>query len=163
MDNHMKLYYESLDTQRKIWNSLLGTHDNGRNLMSSKFVAKNGPDESWEIWRDGALVGYVSKGWHPKRMDAIEYWKDIHYGRDKPNRVAPSHTQVGGTHYKSMEIQPSEFNFRNKLDWLEGNAIKYICRHHAKGGMQDIDKAIHYLELLKEWRYGTTQDTTIGS
>ena len=72
-----------------------------------------------------------------------------------------SDLQVGGTHYSTMEIQPSEFNFRNNLNWLEGNAIKYICRHHAKGGAQDIDKAIHYLELLKEWHYGTTEDPPI--
>lgn len=52
-----------------------------------------------------------------------------------------------------MAIQPSEFIYRNNLDWLEGNAIKYICRHARKGGVEDIDKAIHYLELLKEWSY----------
>jgi len=65
-----------------------------------------------------------------------------------------SDIQIGGDHYRDMPIQPSEFNFENGLNWLEGNAIKYICRHHAKGGEQDIDKAIHYLELLKEWQYG---------
>lgn len=61
--------------------------------------------------------------------------------------------QVGGNHYKSMAIQPSEFIERNGLSWHEGNAIKYICRHRLKGGEFDIDKAIHYLELLKELEY----------
>lgn len=65
-----------------------------------------------------------------------------------------SDLQVGGNHYEGMSIQPSEFIYKNDLSWLEGNAIKYICRHHAKGGEQDIDKAIHYLNLLKEWEYG---------
>ena len=65
-----------------------------------------------------------------------------------------SDTQVGGEHYKTMEIQPSEFIYRNGLNWLQGNAIKYICRYSLKGGEVDIDKAIHYLELLKEWHYG---------
>ena len=65
----------------------------------------------------------------------------------------PSNQQVGGNHYKNMAIEPSEFIFKNDLNWLEGNAIKYICRHNAKGGKQDIEKAIHYLELLKEWVY----------
>ena len=72
----------------------------------------------------------------------------------KDNTPVPSAMQVGGNHYADMEIQPSEFNFVNGLNWCEGNAIKYICRHHAKGGPQDIDKAIHYLQLLKEWQYG---------
>lgn len=67
--------------------------------------------------------------------------------------IKASEIQVGGQHYKTMAIQPSEFNFKNNLNWLEGNAVKYICRHHAKGGVEDINKAIHYLQLLKEWHY----------
>ena len=69
------------------------------------------------------------------------------------NGIKASDIQVGGKHYKSMAIQPSEFIYRNELNWLEGNAIKYICRHARKHGRGDIDKAIHYLELLKEWHY----------
>jgi len=62
-------------------------------------------------------------------------------------------TQVGGDHYKKMTIQPAEFINANKLLFAEGNAIKYICRHSTKGGIQDIDKAIHYLEMVKERDY----------
>lgn len=58
-----------------------------------------------------------------------------------------------------MPIQPSEFIYRNKLNWFEGNAVKYICRHRFKNGEQDLDKAIHYLELLKEEEYGGTNKT----
>ncbi len=58
--------------------------------------------------------------------------------------------QVAGEHYKTMKIQPSEFIRKNNIGWYEGNAIKYICRYKQKGGIQDIDKAIHYLQLLKE-------------
>ena len=61
--------------------------------------------------------------------------------------------QVGGDHYKKMTIQPAEFINKNKLFFAEGNAIKYICRHSSKGGIQDIDKAIHYLEMVKERDY----------
>lgn len=63
--------------------------------------------------------------------------------------------QVGGKHYRSMKIQPAEFINENKLLFAEGNAIKYICRHSRKGGIEDIDKAIHYLEMIKERDYGT--------
>ena len=62
-------------------------------------------------------------------------------------------TQVGGDHYKKMAIQPAEFINKNKLLFAEGNAIKYICRHSSKGKLQDIDKAIHYLEMVKERDY----------
>ena len=61
--------------------------------------------------------------------------------------------QVGGSHYKSMVVQPSEFINKNRLPFAEGSAIKYICRHAAKGKEQDIDKAIHYLEMIKERDY----------
>ena len=61
--------------------------------------------------------------------------------------------QVGGKHYRSMKIQPAHFINENKLLFAEGNAIKYICRHSTKGGIQDIDKAIHYLEMVKERDY----------
>ena len=61
--------------------------------------------------------------------------------------------QVGGTNYKSMAIQPSEFINRNNIPFAEGNAIKYICRHKQKGKKKDIEKAIHYLEMIIERDY----------
>lgn len=67
----------------------------------------------------------------------------------------PSSRQIGGDHYKNFAIQPGEFIYKNKLGWHEGNAVKYICRHKSKGGRVDIEKAIHYLELLLELEYGT--------
>ena len=64
-----------------------------------------------------------------------------------------SEKQVAGTHYREFAIQPSEFVHRNGLGWCEGNAIKYVSRHRSKNGRQDIEKAIHYLQLLLEWEY----------
>jgi hypothetical protein len=37
--------------------------------------------------------------------------------------------------------------------YAEGNAIKYICRHKKKGKKKDIEKAIHYLEMILERDY----------
>ena len=61
--------------------------------------------------------------------------------------------QVGGKHYRNMNIQPAEFINENKLLFAEGNAIKYICRHQSKGKADDIKKAIHYLEMILERDY----------
>ena len=61
--------------------------------------------------------------------------------------------QIGGNHYKDMVIQPADFVNKNKLLFAEGNAIKYICRYKAKGKLQDIEKAIHYLEMIIERDY----------
>jgi len=59
-----------------------------------------------------------------------------------------------------MPIQPSHFIRQNKLGWHEGNAVKYICRHTLKGGRKDIEKAIHYLELILEEDYNNDEHDT---
>ena len=61
--------------------------------------------------------------------------------------------QIGGKQYRTMKIQPAEFINENKLLFAEGNAIKYICRHQSKGKAEDIEKAIHYLEMILERDY----------
>ena len=66
----------------------------------------------------------------------------------------PYDTQVGGNHYKDMKIQPSKFINENKLQFAEGNAIKYICRHGSKGQKQDLEKAKHYIDMIIERDYG---------
>jgi hypothetical protein len=61
--------------------------------------------------------------------------------------------QVGGSHYQSMKIQPSEFINKNNLPFAEGNAIKYLCRHKQKGQKQDLEKAIHYCQMAIDRDY----------
>lgn len=62
--------------------------------------------------------------------------------------------QVGGSHYKSLPIQPVEFINKNKIPYLEGCAIKYLCRHRDKGKAEDLKKARHYIDLILEMEYG---------
>jgi hypothetical protein len=62
--------------------------------------------------------------------------------------------QIGGSHYAEMAIQPIEFITANQLSFLEGNIIKYVCRHRNKNGADDIKKAMHYCELLLQMEYG---------
>lgn len=69
------------------------------------------------------------------------------------NEAAALTRQVGGDHYKQMAIEPIEFIMANSLGYCEGNIVKYICRHASKGGVEDIDKVIHYCQLLKELKY----------
>lgn len=58
--------------------------------------------------------------------------------------------QIGGEHYKAMAIQPVEFIHRNNIGFIEGSAIKYLCRWRAKGGLQDLQKAKHFIDILIE-------------
>jgi len=62
--------------------------------------------------------------------------------------------QIGGQHYKDCGIQPVEYIHANDLDYFEGNIIKYVTRHRTKGeGKKDIEKAIHYAQLILELNY----------
>lgn len=70
---------------------------------------------------------------------------------------SPLDKQVSGTHYKDCGIQPIEYIHANGLNYFEGNAVKYITRHRKKNGKADIEKAIHYLELMLELEYKEQQ------
>ena len=59
--------------------------------------------------------------------------------------------QVGGTHYKQMSIQPAEFIYMNDIGFFEGNVVKYVSRWRDKGGIADLEKAKHYIDLLIEF------------
>lgn len=60
----------------------------------------------------------------------------------------PLEMQVNGSHYKDMPIQPVEYIHANAMGYLEGNVVKYISRWRKKGGMADLEKARHYIDLL---------------
>ena len=62
-----------------------------------------------------------------------------------------SDQQIGGDHYRGFFIQPAIFSIRNKLNFVQGNVVKYICRYNLKGTpLQDLLKARHYIDLLIE-------------
>jgi len=59
--------------------------------------------------------------------------------------------QHGGNHYKKYgDLQPWDVVIAWKLGYLEGTALKYIARWKDKNGVEDILKAIHFLEKLVE-------------
>lgn len=62
----------------------------------------------------------------------------------------PTDTQVGGNHYSKNAIQPIDYIRANKLGYCEGNVVKYITRWRDKGGVQDLQKAKHYIDFLIE-------------
>jgi hypothetical protein len=70
--------------------------------------------------------------------------------------MAAEDKQVGGDHYKTMDVQPwqameawmSEEEF---MGFLRGNVIKYVARCARKNGLEDLHKARHYLDKLIEF------------
>ena len=56
--------------------------------------------------------------------------------------------QIGGSHYAAKSIQPVQYIHANDIGFFEGNVIKYVTRWKDKGGLEDLRKAKHYIELL---------------
>lgn len=110
--------------------------------------------------------GCIMKRWqdpvqHPAE-DAFEAPSGSPWGSfDKLNRSEPYHglmkpkapeeTQVGGKHYTKLAIQPMRYSLTNGLDAAQHTIIKYVTRFRDKGGIEDLEKAKHCIDLLIEF------------
>lgn len=57
--------------------------------------------------------------------------------------------QVGGRHYKSY-IEHWDYVAANDLDYFQGQITKYVARWKLKGGLEDLQKARHFLDKYIE-------------
>jgi hypothetical protein len=69
--------------------------------------------------------------------------------------MQPSLRQVGGSHYKTMAVQPWDvvdtWPLEQQVGAYRAGALKYIMRMGSKDeSVQEIGKGIHYLEKLTE-------------
>lgn len=94
------------------------------------------PGECWNCASQPSLPG-----WRP-----IQVERRISLGG--PAKADPLKAQVGGDHYKKLKIQPMEYSMANGLDACQHTVIKYVTRFRDKGGMQDLEKAKHAIDLL---------------
>jgi len=90
--------------------------------------------------------------WYNKVFDVDEWAKTFDEVVKKfpigISKLPTEEKQVGGNHYKNMAITPTKYIEANNISWSEGNVIKYISRHGSKNGRQDVEKALHYCELI---------------
>ena len=82
-----------------------------------------------------------------------EAWMNLSTLKEKMKNN-PLSTQVGGNHYTKMAIQPVEYILANGIGFCEGNVIKYVSRWKAKGGIEDLKKARHFIDMLIEHEEG---------
>lgn len=57
--------------------------------------------------------------------------------------------QVGGDHYRS-DYQHWDLIIATGMAYLEGQATRYIARWRKKNGLEDLKKALHYINKLEE-------------
>ena len=95
---------------------------------------------SWTIWPGGSYAPNV--------------------GTKEPQGPVNS-IQHGGDHYKKYgDLQPWDVVVKWNLGYLDGTALKYIARWRDKGGIEDLRKAIHFLEKLIEVEHDPARNTT---
>jgi|TARA_R110000824_G_scaffold11582_6_gene50624 hypothetical protein len=66
------------------------------------------------------------------------------------NFIPVNPVNVEPNHYKKFSVEPFDFIHKNNLSFAEGNVVKYICRWRDKGGVEDLKKAIRYIQLIIE-------------
>lgn len=75
---------------------------------------------------------------------------EVNEAMSSPSKPNANDSQIGGSHYKNKVIQPWDFIIANNIGFLDGNAITYLTRWQEKGGIDDLKKAIHFIEKLIE-------------
>jgi hypothetical protein len=117
------------------------------------------PAKCWDCTSFKTLVH-----WEPKKKP-VEVQEDeplelspIDYAslHDAEEETSALETQIAGSHYKHLKIQPMEYSMANKLDACQHTAIKYITRFRSKNGLEDLEKAKHAIDLLIQFEYGTS-------
>ena len=63
----------------------------------------------------------------------------------------PYDRQVDGDHYQKLAIQPMQYSLLNGLDACQHTVIKYVTRFRDKGGIKDLEKAKHCIDMLIEF------------
>ena len=64
------------------------------------------------------------------------------------NEVKITSNATDPKHYNKLKIQPRDYITANKLDYNEGNIVKYVSRWRSKNGLEDLLKAQNYINYL---------------
>jgi hypothetical protein len=70
------------------------------------------------------------------------------------NAAPVGETVVLPKHYTRFQIEPIRFIGENKLNFFQGNIVKYILRYDAKNGLEDVRKAKRYCRMFELYLEG---------
>lgn len=97
------------------------------------------------------MAGCTCKLFYPNRDPLCPLHVGVRqWSAGEPSPATALQVQVGGGHYKGLKIQPIEYIHANGIPFAEGSAIKYLTRWREKGGIEDLKKARHFIDLLIE-------------
>jgi len=134
-DSEYKSYFEMKQHMDK-----LNERSSERNKEWEKYVAWADAKDALEERMD--VIGQNGN-------DGLHYNAEVMQtlGEDFPDEVCPNHYNTPIQPWEYMESLMSEEAF---MGYLQGNVIKYVSRFRDKGGVNDLDKAIHYLQKMKQ-------------
>jgi hypothetical protein len=83
----------------------------------------------------------------------------VEYGDGKPSTpegfswvlvpAKPEGTSPGEKgHYSGRDLEPIQVMEAWSLDFLEGNALKYLARYRKKNGIEDLEKVKWYVDRI---------------
>lgn len=70
--------------------------------------------------------------------------------REEQLRQSANDRQVGGAHYRKGRLQHWDVVERYSVPYLEGVGSKYPLRWREKGGVEDLEKTLHYIDKILE-------------
>ena len=88
---------------------------------------------------DGMHMAYC-KSWDDKEEKLNDQWKG-------------GSTNIRPSYYAKYKIDPWTFIIENQLGMDVGSVVKYVVRHRDKNGVEDLNKAIKCIEMMKEFYY----------
>lgn len=95
-----------------------------------------------------------------KTYECVECWKAraLSLGAECPDCIVREQGQDWldmvrhPPHYTKWNIEVLDFIKDQKMDYIEGNIIKYVSRYKYKNWVEDLKKAEFYLnKLIKEY------------
>lgn len=85
------------------------------------------------------------------REESLECWaKRVIREVDEAEKRTPdanADAVVNPPHYTKWQIEPINFIMRNNMPFWMGNVVKYCMRADDKNGVEDLRKAIRYIEF----------------
>lgn len=101
-----------------------------------------------------AQRGAKNYGEDERNLYEIAFTEGAMWMKSNGQELCSLKEQIGGEHYKGNAIQPVEYAHANKLDFLQGSVVKYVTRFRDKNGVEDLKKAMHFIQMLAELEYG---------
>lgn len=137
-----------------IWEKTEQGHDYWLKFFTGQMSDIEARAAQWVIdFLEEKYADELSEGCMMSNDPLEDAWKELEAIGQENKRTAQESAkdiQIGGSHYKDFTIQPVEFILANNLGFCEGNIVKYACRYKQKGGVEDLEKVIHYAQLLIE-------------